>query len=133
MDLSKIDHIGIAVESVDEASVFYRDILGLELIGTDEVPSQKVKVAMFKIGESKIELLEPTSKDSSIAVFLEKRGQGIHHIAYSVTDVNGTVTELIEKEVKMIDKEPRPGANGSKIAFIHPRASGRVLTEICQH
>ncbi len=133
MDLSKIDHIGIAVESVDEASVFYRDVLGLELIGTDEVPSQKVKVAMFRIGESKIELLEPTSPDSSIAIFLEKKGQGIHHIAYGVTDVNGTVLELVEKEIKMIDKEPRPGAGGSKIAFIHPRASGRVLTELCQH
>lgn len=133
MDLRKIDHIGIAVESVDEASVFYRDVLGLELIGTDEVPSQKVKVAMFQIGESKIELLEPTSPESSIAIFLEKKGQGIHHIAYSVTDVNGTVTELIEKEIRMIDKEPRPGAGGSKIAFIHPRASGRVLTELCQH
>lgn len=133
MNLSKIDHIGIAVESVDEASVFYRDVLGLELIGTDEVPSQKVKVAMFRIGESKIELLEPTSPDSSIAIFLEKKGQGIHHIAYGVTDVNGTVLELVEKEVRMIDKEPRPGAGGSKIAFIHPRASGRVLTELCQH
>lgn len=133
MDLNKIDHIGIAVESIDEASSFYRDVLGLELIGTEEVASQKVKVAMFKIGESKIELLEPTSPDSSIAVFLEKKGQGIHHIAYSVTDVTGAVTELIEKEVKMIDKEPRPGAGGSKIAFVHPKASGRVLTELCEH
>lgn len=133
MDLSKIDHIGIAVESVEKASVFYRDTLGLELIGTDEVPSQKVKVAMFRIGESKIELLEPTSPESSIAVFLEKRGEGIHHIAYSVADVNGALTELIEKEVRMIDKEPRPGAGGSKIAFIHPKASGRVLTELCEH
>ena len=133
MDLTKIDHIGIAVHSVEEASVFYRDVLGLELIGTDEVPSQKVKVAMFKIGESKIELLEPTSPESSIAIFLEKKGQGIHHIAYSVADVNGAVIELIEEEVRMIDKESRPGAGESKIAFIHPAASGRVLTELCQH
>ncbi len=133
MDLSKIDHIGIAVESLKDSIGFYRDILGLELIGTDEVPSQKVKVAMFKIGESKIELLEPTSPESSIAVFLQKKGQGIHHIAYSVSDVNGSVKELIEKEVKMIDKEARPGAGGSEIAFVHPKASGRVLTELCQH
>lgn len=133
MDLNKIDHIGIAVENLEEASVFYRDLLGLEMIGTDEVPSQKVRVAMFKIGESKIELLEPTSPDSSIAKFLEKKGPGIHHIAYGVTDVNRTVIELIEKEVRMIDKEPRPGAGGSKIAFIHPKASGRVLTELCEH
>jgi len=130
---NKIDHIGIAVESIEEASVFYRDILGLELIGTDEVPSQKVKVAMFRVGESRIELLEPTSPDSSIAVFLQKRGQGIHHIAYSVHDVNGAVTELIEKEITMIDKQARPGAGGSKIAFVHPKSSGRVLTELCQH
>ena len=133
MNIGKIDHIGIAVKSVDEASVFYRDILGLELVGTENVPSQKVKVAMFRAGESRIELLEPTSPDSPIAVFLEKKGQGIHHIAYGVADVNGAVTELIEKEVKMIDKEPRPGAGGSKIAFVHPKASGRVLTELCQH
>ncbi len=133
MNANKIDHIGIAVNSVEEASVFYRDILGLEFLGVEEVPSQKVKVAMFKIGESKIELLEPTSPDSSIAAFLEKKGQGMHHIAYSVTDASGAVTELIEKEIKMIDKEPRPGAGGSKIAFIHPKASGRVLTELCEH
>jgi methylmalonyl-CoA/ethylmalonyl-CoA epimerase len=133
MDPSKIDHVGIAVENLEEASVFYKDVLGLELIGTDEVPSQKVKVAMFRIGESRIELLEPTSPDSSIAIFLEKKGQGIHHIAYSVHDVNGAITELIEKEVKMIDKQGRPGAGGSSIAFIHPKASGRVLTELCQH
>lgn len=133
MDLSKIDHIGIAVESLKDSMGFYRDVLGLELIGTDEVPSQKVKVAMFKIGESKIELLEPTSPESSIAIFLQKKGQGIHHIAYSVSDVNGSIKELIEKEVKLIDKESRPGAGGSEIAFVHPKASGRVLTELCQH
>ena len=133
MDANKIDHIGIAVNSVEESLIFYRDILGLEFLGIEEVPSQKVKVAMFKIGESKIELLEPTSPDSSIAAFLEKNGQGMHHIAYSVTDASRAVTELIEKEVKMIDKEPRPGAGGSKIAFIHPKASGRVLTELCEH
>lgn len=133
MDVNKIDHIGIAVENLEESSVFYRDVLGLELIGVEEVPSQRVKVAMFRIGESKIELLEPTSPDSPIAAFLEKKGQGVHHIAYSVQDAAGAVTELIEKEVRMIDKEPRPGAGGTKIAFVHPKASGRVLTELCQH
>ncbi len=133
MDVSKIDHIGIAVENLEEASVFYRDVLGLEIAGIEEVPSQKVRVAMFRIGESRIELLEPTSPDSPIALFLEKKGQGVHHIAYSVHDAAGAVTELIEKEVKMIDKKPRPGAGGTKIAFVHPKASGRVLTELCQH
>jgi methylmalonyl-CoA/ethylmalonyl-CoA epimerase len=133
MHVKKIDHIGIAVESLDDASVFYRDALGLESLGVEEVPSQKVRVAMFKVGESKIELLEPTSPDSPIAAFLEKKGQGIHHIAYSVSDASGAVSELLEKEVQMIDKEPRPGAGGTKIAFVHPKSSGRVLTELCQH
>lgn len=133
MNVKKIDHIGIAVESLDDASVFYRDALGLESLGVEEVPSQKVRVAMFKVGESKIELLEPTSPDSPIAAFLEKKGQGIHHIAYSVSDASGAVSELLEKEVQMIDQEPRPGAGGSKIAFVHPKSSGRVLTELCQH
>ncbi len=133
MHVKKIDHIGIAVESLDDASAFYRDALGLESLGVEEVPSQKVRVAMFKVGESKIELLEPTSPDSPIAAFLEKKGQGIHHIAYSVSDASGAVSELLEKEVQMIDKEPRPGAGGSKIAFVHPKSSGRVLTELCQH
>lgn len=133
MKITRIDHIGIAVENLEEASLFYRDALGLELAGIEEVPSQKVRVAMFRAGESKIELLEPVSSDSPIAVFLEKNGAGIHHIAYSVEDVSGAVIELIEKEIRMIDSEPRPGAGGSKIAFVHPRASGRVLTELCQH
>jgi len=133
MQVNRIDHIGIAVENLDEASVFYRDALGLAFAGIEEVPSQKVRVAMFQVGESKIELLEPTSPESPIAAFLAKNGSGIHHIAYSVTDASGAVAELIEKEVQMIDSEPRPGAGGSKIAFVHPRASGRVLTELCQH
>ncbi len=133
MDVTKIDHIGIAVENLEEASVFYRDALGLEALGIEEVPSQKVRVAMFRVGESKIELLEPTSPESPIAAFLQKKGQGIHHIAYRVSDASGAVLELVEKEVKMIDSQPRPGAGGSRIAFVHPKASGRVLTELCQH
>jgi len=133
MEVTGIDHIGIAVENLEEASVFYRDALGLQFLGMEEVPSQKVRVAMFQVGESKIELLEPTASDSPIAVFLEKKGQGIHHIAYSVTDATGAVSELVEKEVMMIDSQPRPGAGGSRIAFVHPKASGRVLTELCQH
>ena len=133
MEVTSIDHIGIAVENLEEASVFYRDALGLEALGTEEVPSQKVRVAMFRVGESKIELLEPTSPESPIAVYLQKKGQGIHHIAYRVSDASGAVSELVEKEVKMIDSQPRPGAGGSRIAFVHPKASGRVLTELCQH
>jgi methylmalonyl-CoA/ethylmalonyl-CoA epimerase len=128
-----IDHIGIAVENLQEASAFYRDKLGLEYLGTEEVPSQKVRVAMFKAGESRIELLEPTSPDSPIAGFIEKKGPGIHHIAYSVPDATGAVERLVAKGIEMIDRVPRPGAGGSRIAFVHPRSSGKVLTEICEH
>jgi methylmalonyl-CoA/ethylmalonyl-CoA epimerase len=131
--IEKIDHIGIAVESLQEALVFYRDKLGLEYLGTEEVPSQKVRVAMFGVGQSRIELLEPTSPDSPVAAFLEKRGPGIHHIAYSVADATGVVERLSSKGVEMIDRVPRPGAGGSRIAFIHPKSSGKVLTEICEH
>jgi len=133
MNVKKIDHIGIAVENLDESAAFYRDILGLEYLGTEDVPSQKVRVAMFRVGESRVELLEPTSADSPIAAFLHTRGQGVHHIAYSVSYAAGSVNELVEAGVNMIDTKPRPGAGGTKIAFIHPRASGRVLTELCQH
>jgi methylmalonyl-CoA/ethylmalonyl-CoA epimerase len=133
MNVKKIDHIGIAVESLDEAMGFYRDTLCLPFLGIEEVPSQKVRVAMFSVGESKIELLEPTSPDSPIAGFLKARGQGVHHIAYSVSDAADSVGELVAAGVDMIDETPRSGAGGTKIAFIHPRASGRVLTELCQH
>ncbi len=128
-----IDHIGIAVEDLEEAVPFYRDVLGLEPLGTEEVPSQRVRVAMFRVGASRIELLEPTSEESPIASFLEKRGQGIHHIAYAVDDVARTVEDLLQSGVRMIDETPREGAGGSLIAFVHPRASGRVLTELCTH
>lgn len=133
MKVDRIDHIGIAVENLEEAAAFYRDALGLAFLGFEEVPSQKVRVAMFAVGESRIELLEPTSPDSPIAGFLQSRGQGIHHIAYSVPDADEAVKVLAEAGVNMIDAVPRTGAGGSRIAFIHPRASGRVLTEICQH
>jgi methylmalonyl-CoA/ethylmalonyl-CoA epimerase len=133
MDAKRIDHIGIAVESLEEALPFYTESLGLELLGTEEVPSQKVRVAMLSVGESRIELLEPTSEDSPISGFLRKRGQGVHHIAYAVEDAARAVGELRERGVRMIDSTPREGAGGARIAFVHPRASGRVLTELCQH
>ena len=133
MEATRIDHIGVAVESLDEALPFYRDVLGLSFLGTEEVASQKVRVAMLAVGESRIELLEPTSDDSPIAGFLAKRGQGIHHIAYAVDDASAAVEELKEKGVRMIDESPREGAGEARIAFVHPRASGRVLTELCQH
>ena len=133
MNVNGIDHIGIAVENLESSITFYRDVLGLEYLGTEEVPSQKVRVAMFAVGGSRIELLEPTAEDSPIAIALQKRGPGIHHIAYSVDDASEAVKTLIDGGVRMIDKEPREGAGGSRIAFIHPGATGKVLTELCQH
>lgn len=133
MMVRRIDHIGIAVESLEASVPFYRDVLGLESLGVEEVPSQKVRVAMFAVGEARIELLEPTSPDSPIAGFLEKRGQGIHHIAYGVDSASSEVERLTGLGVDMIDKAPRPGAGGSMIAFIHPKSSGKVLTELCEH
>ena len=130
--LTKINHIGIAVNSIEEALPYYRDALGMTVTGTEEVASQKVKVAFLVIGESKIELLEPTSPESPVAKFLEKSGPGVHHVAYSVPDIEGAIAKLIASGTRMIDTVPREGAHGAKIAFIHPKSSGGVLTEICQ-
>ena len=130
--LTKINHIGIAVNSIEEALPYYRDALGMTVTGTEEVASQKVKVAFLVIGESKIELLEPTSPESPVAKFLEKSGPGVHHVAYSVPDIEGAIAKLMASGTRMIDTVPREGAHGAKIAFIHPKSSGGVLTEICQ-
>lgn len=128
----KINHIGIAVKNLENSIPLYRDQLGMEFEGTEDVAEQMVRVAFLKIGESRIELLEPTSPDSPVAKFLEKNGEGIHHMAYEVADINATLAELKKKEVRLIDEKPRLGAHGSQIAFLHPKATGGVLTEICQ-
>ncbi len=130
--LTKIDHIGIAVSSIEAALPFYRDNLKMTCLGMEEVAEQKVRVAMFSIGESKIELLEPTDPESPLAKFLEKNGSGIHHIAYEVPDIVTAIANLMADGVRMIDKKPRQGAHDSLIAFIHPKSSHGVLTEICQ-
>jgi methylmalonyl-CoA/ethylmalonyl-CoA epimerase len=130
--LQKIDHIGIAVQSLDATVPFYRDVLRLAFAGIEEVAEQKVRVAMLGIGESKIELLEPTSADSPVAKFIEKNGQGIHHIAYEVADIDGAIAALIAEGARMIDAVPRNGAHGTRIAFVHPKSSHGVLTELCQ-
>lgn len=130
--LTKINHIGIAVKSLDETLPFYRDNLCMELKGIEEVAEQKVKVAMLAVGESKIELLEPTSDDSPVAKFLEKNGPGIHHVAYEVADIEAAIAKLLADGTRMIDEKPRNGAHGTRIAFIHPKSSNGVLTEICQ-
>lgn len=132
MTLEKIDHIGIAVEKIETWLGYYRDVLGLEYLGSEEVPDQKVRVAFLKIGESKFELLEPTSQDSPIASFLEKRGGGIHHIAVVVDDIDEALTRHRVAGAKLIDSEARIGAHNMKIAFIHPKSSGGVLLELCE-
>ncbi len=130
--LQKINHIGIAVQSLDAALPFYRDALGMSFHGFEEVPEQKVRVAMLGIGEAKIELLEPTSPDSPIAKSLEKNGSGIHHIAYEVNDIEVAISTLKQQGARMIDEVPRNGAHGTRIAFVHPKSSNGVLTELCQ-
>lgn len=130
--LTKINHIGIAVKSLDDTIPFYRDNLGMAFAGIEEVAEQKVRVAMLQIGESKIELLEPTSEESPVAKFIEKNGAGIHHIAYEVADIEAAIAKLLASGARMIDEIPRPGAHGSSIAFIHPKSSNGVLTELCQ-
>jgi len=130
--LQKINHIGIAVQSLDATLPFYRDALGMVFKGEEEVAEQKVKVAMLQVGESKIELLEPTSPDSPIAKFMEKNGPGIHHIAYEVKDIEAAIAHMKEQGARMIDEQPRNGAHGTRIAFVHPKSSNGVLTELCQ-
>jgi len=130
--LNKINHIGIAVKSLDDSIPFYRDNLGMAFAGIEEVPEQKVRVAMLQVGESKIELLEPTAEDSPVARFIEKNGGGIHHIAYEVDDIGAAIAKLIADGARMVDEKPRGGAHGTRIAFIHPKSSGGVLTELCQ-
>jgi len=126
-----IDHIGIAVKSIEESRKFYEDVLELECYKIEEVPDQKVKVAFFKVGEVKIELLEPTEPDSPIAKFLEKKGQGIHHIAYFVHNVNEAIMVSEARGCEAIDKKSRKGADGMDIGFLHPKSTGGVLVEFC--
>lgn len=133
MVIKQIDHIGIAVKDLDQQMKFYSDVLGLRCSGVEEVVDQKLKVAMFPVGEIRIELLQPTSEDSPVAKFLEKKGEGIHHIAYCVTDLEADLKRLDERQVQLIDAKPRVGADGHKIAFLHPRATYGVLTELCEH
>ena len=128
----KIDHIGIATHGIAETAKFWRESLNLDITETEEVATQKVRVAMLAIGESHIELLEATSDDSPISKFLEKRGPGIHHIAVRVDDIRGTLAELAQKGARLIDAEPRMGARGCLVAFVHPSSTGGVLLELVQ-
>lgn len=130
----KIEHLGIAVPSIAEALPYYEGVLGLTCYAIEEVADQKVKTAFLKVGEVKIELLEPTSPESTVAKFIEKNGGrgGFHHIAYAVNDIEARLQEVAEKGVQLIDKTPRGGAEGMTIAFLHPKSTAGILTEFCE-
>ncbi len=131
-----INHIGIAVESIDDQRAFYEETLGARFESVEEVPDQQVKVGFFLVGpegaQVRLELLEPTGDDSPIAKFLEKRGPGLHHVAYTVDNIQARLDALKDAGVRLIDESPRPGAHHTQIAFLHPKSSHSVLTELCQ-
>ena len=129
----KIDHIGIATNGIEEASAWWRETLGVDFGETEEVAEQKVRVAKLSLGESSIELLEPTSPDSPISQFLDKRGPGIHHIAVRVDDIRAELAQMKEKGARLIDEVPRTGAGGCLVAFVHPSSTGGVLLELVQN
>lgn len=129
----KIDHIGIATNRLDEATALWQDALGLELDSTEEIATQGVRVAMFAVGDSHIELLEPLSQDSPVGKFLGKRGPGIHHIAVRVDDIRASLAQMKAKGLRLIDEVPRMGAGGCLVAFIHPSSANGVLLELVEH
>jgi methylmalonyl-CoA/ethylmalonyl-CoA epimerase len=133
MNLSHIEHIGIAVKSLEEAIPFWENILGLKCYNIEEVKEQKVRTAFFMIGQSKIELLESTDPDGPIGKFIEKKGEGIHHLAIAVKNIEENLKELDKKGVQLIDKMPRKGAEGLDIAFLHPKGTHGVLLELCEN
>ena len=132
MKVLKIDHLGIAVNSIDEGKKFWSDIMGLAFEGAETVAEQKVTTAFFPVSESEVELLESTAPDGPVAKYIEKRGAGIQHVAFRVENIDAALAELKEKGVKLIDQEPRIGAGGARIAFLHPKATGGVLVELCE-
>ncbi len=132
MKPTHIEHIGIAVKSLDEAIPYYEEILGLKCYSVEEVSDQKVKTAFFKLGDTKIELLESTDPEGPVGRFIEKRGEGVHHIAFAVNNLNKNLEELEGKGIRLIDKESRKGAEGLDIAFLHPKSTFGVLTELCE-
>lgn len=131
MDISHIEHIGIAVKSIEESRKYYEEVLGLSCYAVEEVKDQKVKTAFFKVGDTKIELLESTSPDGPIGKFIEKKGEGMHHIAFAVPNATEALKNLSEKGIQLVDKVSRDGAEGLKIGFLHPRSTHGVLTELC--
>jgi methylmalonyl-CoA/ethylmalonyl-CoA epimerase len=132
MDISHIEHIGIAVKSIEESRKYYEDVLGLKCYAIEEVKDQKVKTAFFMVGQTKIELLESTNPEGPIGKFIEKRGEGIHHIAFAANDLQKSLNDLKENGIRLIDENPRAGAEGLNIAFLHPKSTHGVLTELCE-
>jgi methylmalonyl-CoA epimerase len=130
--IKRIDHLGVAVHSIDQALGFYREALGLEVTHVETVADQKVKVAMLPLGESRIELMEPTGPESPVAKFLESRGEGLQHIAIGVDDLEATLRRAKERGVRLLDERPRPGASGTLVAFVHPKSTGGVLIEFVE-
>ena len=132
MEILKIDHLGIAVNSIDDGKNFWSEILGLKFEGAETVEAQKVTTAFFPVGESEVELLESTSPDGPVAKFIDKKGTGFQHVAFRVANIEEALEELKEKGIQLIDQSPRIGAGGAKIAFLHPKATGGVLVELCE-
>jgi len=131
MQPTHIEHIGIAVNNLEESIKYYEDILGLKCYAIEEVTDQKVKTAFFMVGQTKIELLEGTSEESPVSKFISKKGPGVHHLAFAMDNVAQALNDAEEKGIKLIDKEPRGGAEGLRIGFLHPKSTGGVLTEFC--
>ena len=132
MELTHIEHIGIAVKNLEESVRFYENVFGLKCYAIEEVKDQKVRTAFFEVGETKIELLESTDPEGPVSKFIEKKGEGVHHIAFSVKNLPLALNELSQKEIKLIDKKPRIGAENFNIAFLHPKSTNGVLTELCE-
>lgn len=130
--ISQIDHIAVAVEDIDEAATFFSKVLGLEVSGKEDVPEQKTRVAFITIGQVRIELVQPMSSDSPIRKFLDKKGQGIHHLALRTDDICEDLENMKAEGVRLIDENPKRGAHGAEIAFLHPKAGHGVLIELCQ-
>lgn len=133
MKLNHIEHIGIAVKSLEAAIPYYEQVLGLTCYAIEEVPEQKVKTAFFKVGQTKIELLESTAPDGPIGKFIEKKGEGIHHLAFAVNELEAQLKDAAARSVQLIDEVPRKGAEGLHIAFLHPKSTFGVLTELCEN
>ena len=131
-NVKSLNHVGIAVRSIDDQRPFYEKVLGAEFECYEDVPSQKVRVGFFRVSNVRLELLEPTDPDGPIAKFLEKRGEGLHHLAFTVDDIQARIDELKTNEIRMIDEEPRIGSHQMKIAFLHPKSTHGVLTELCE-